>query len=285
MLFKKNITNVVWEINFLHPIWRLFPNHQNCIITEVRNVTEKVVSFYCIDAVTGKSRWADIQLSQTWWVGIEGVFGDVVILHEYERPDLPAHKKIIVVDINTGKILWSNNELIFVSSDNNYLIASRNSFAATQKLKLNLLTGETLCEVSEDGFKNRLKELKINEQLYYQTPAEHSINELPNETVHRFIKKQNNASDIVDPVEVLTNVANDVNVIGYSRKVNDDIAAPTYDEYICVLSNKNKIFYTDKIISSANMPVIPKYFWKGNFLYYIKDKTILKAVKLYESNN
>lgn len=274
----------MWEINFSHPIWRLFPDHQNYIIVEVRNVLDKVVSFHCIDAVTGQSRWADIQLSKTFWIGIEGVFGDVVILHEYERPDLPAHKKIITVDINTGKTLWSNDELIFVSSGNNYLIASRNSFAATQKLKLNLLTGETLCELNEDEFKSTSKELKNNERLYYQTPFEYSIDELQNETVHNFIKKQNNKSEIAEPVEILSDVENDVNVIGYSRKVLTENSRLIYDEYIRILNNKGKNLFTDKIVSSANMQVIPKYFVKENFLYYIKDKTILKAIKLYESN-
>ncbi|MDP2208672.1 MAG: DUF4905 domain-containing protein [Bacteroidota bacterium] len=284
MIFKKNKTKVEWEINFLHPIWRVFPNHQNCIITEVRNVTDKVVSYHCVNAVTGLSKWDNIQLSQTWWIGIEGIFGDVVILHEYERPDLPAHKKIIAVDINTGKTLWSNDELIFISSGNNYLIASRNSFAATQKLKLNLLTGDTLCELNEDEFISTSKELKNNERLYYQTPFEFSINELQNKTVHRFIKKQNKKDDIADPVEVFTDVENDVNVIGYSRKVLTEASTPMYDEFIYVLSNKHTILYKDKIVSSVNMPVIPKYFVKINFLYHIKDKTILKVVKLYESN-
>ncbi len=284
MLFKKNKTKVEWEINFLHPIWRVFPNHQNYITVEVRNVIDKVVSFHCLDALTGLSKWDNINLSETWWIGIEGIFGDVVILHEYERPDLPAHKNIIAVDINTGKTLWSNDELIFVSSGDNILIASRNSFAATQKLKLNLLTGETLCELNDSAYKSTINDIKINERLYYQTPFEFSINELPNEITHRFIKKQNKNDDIADPVEVFTDAENDVNVIGYSRKVLNENSTPMYDEFIYVLSNKNTILYKDKIVSSVNMPVIPKYFVKENFLYHIKDKTILKAVKLYESN-
>lgn len=246
MLFKKNKTKVEWEINFLHPIWRVFPNHQNYITVEVRNVIDKVVSFHCLDALTGLSKWDNINLSETWWIGIEGIFGDVVILHEYERPDLPAHKNIIAVDINTGKTLWSNDELIFVSSGDNILIASRNSFAATQKLKLNLLTGETLCELNDSAYKSTINDIKINERLYYQTPFEFSINELPNEITHRFIKKQNKNDDIADPVEVFTDAENDVNVIGYSRKVLNENSTPMYDEFIYVLSNKNTILYKIK---------------------------------------
>lgn len=284
MIFKKNKRKVGWEINFFNPIWRVFPNHQNLIITEVRNTIDKVVSFHCLNAVTGQSRWDNIKLSETWWIGIEGIFGDVVILHEFERPDFPAHKNIIAVDINTGKTLWRRDELVFISSGNNYLFVSNNSFTAPHKLKLNLSTGEILCELDEDEFNSISKEFIIDERLFYQTPFEYSINDTQNETVNIFIKEENIKGDIADPVEVFTDVENDVNVLGYSRKINDDISTPKYDEYICVLNTKNKILYRDKIVSSVNMPVIPKYFVKENFLVYIKDKTILRAIKLYESN-
>ncbi len=231
-------------------------------------------------------KWTtDFQSWQSWWIGVEGVFDDVVILHEYARPDLPAHKKIIAVDINTGKTLWRNDELVFVSSNNNYLIAKEDSFANTQTLKLKLLTGEILCELSEDEFKNTLKELNTNEKLYYQTPAEYWMDELLNEPFHGYIKKQNRANQIANTVEVLTDVENDIYVIGYSRKVNNDILKPVYDEYVSVLNKRAKILYTDKIVSSANIPIIPKYFRKENILIYIKDKTIFKAVKLFESKN
>lgn len=281
MLFHKNKINLEWEVNFFHTVWRIFPNHQKWIIVEIRNVVDKMVSFKCIDAFAGHLRWENLQLTEKWWVGVEGIFGDVLILHEYERPDLPAHKNIIAIDITTGKTLWSNDELIFISSNNNTLIASRISFTSTQKLKFDLLTGKTICELDEDEFKTTLGELKTQEQLYYQIPPEYSIDELPNVTVQKFMQQQNKKSNIVEPVEVFTYLENALNVIGYSRNISINNSKPIYDEYIDVLNKKANNIYSDKIVSAVNIPVIPKYFIKNNFLYYIKDKTILRAVKLY----
>lgn len=281
MIFNKNKINGEWEINFLHPIWRVSPNHQNCIITEVRNITEKNVSFNCVEATTGQLKWNNIQLSQKWWIGVEGIFGDVLILHEYERPDLPAHQKIIAIDINTGNTLWSNDEMVFVSSNNNFIVASRKSFNSTQNYKLNLLTGELICELDENEFRTTLEDLKTQELLYYRIPFEYSIDQLPNVTVQKFIQQKNKKNEIVEPIEVFRYPENDFNVIGYSKNVSNSISTPMYDEYIDVLGNKAKNIYSDKIVSGVNLPVIPKYFVKNNFLFYIKDKTILKGVKLY----
>lgn len=284
MLFHKNKINLEWEINFFHTVWRIFPNHQKWIIAEIRNVVDKIASFKCIDASTGYLRWDNLQLTEKWWVGVEGIFGDVLILHEYERPDLPAHKKIIAIDIPTGKTLWSNDELLFISAGKNILIASRISFTSTQKLELDLLTGKTIRELDDDEFKTTLGELKTQEQLYYQIPLEYSMDELPNVTVQKFMQQQNKKSNIVEPVEVFTYLENDFNVFGYSRNISIINSTPMFDEYIDVLNKKANNIYSDKIASAVNIPVIPKYFIKNNFLYYIKDKTILRAVKLYESN-
>lgn len=281
LIFNKNKKKGEWEINFLYPIWRISPNHQNCIITEVRNITEKIVSFHCVNATTGQLRWDNLQLSQKWWIGIEGIFGDVLILHEYERPDLPAHKKIIAIDLNTGKIIWSNDELVFISSDNYYILAKKITFNSTQYLKLNLLTGELICELDENEFRTTSEELKKQELIYYRIPLEYSIDQLPNVTVQKFVQLHNKKSDIVEPIEVFTYLENDLNVVGYSRNISNNISTPMYDEYIDVLGKNAKNIYSDKIVSGVNMPFIPKYFVKNNFLYYIKDKTILRGVKLF----
>lgn len=281
MIFNKNKINGEWEINFLHPIWRVSPNHQNCIITEVRNINEKNVSFNCVEATTGQLKWNNIQLSQKWWIGVEGIFGDILILHEYERPDFPAHQKIIAIDINTGYTLWSNDEVVFISSNDNFIVASRINFNSTQNYKLNLLTGELICELDENEFRTTLEDLKTQELLYYRIPFEYSIDQLPNVTVQKFIQQKNKKNDIVEPIEVFRYLENDLNVIGYSKNVSKNISTPMYDEYIDVLGKKAKNIYSDKIVSGVNLPVIPKYFVKNNFLFYIKDKTILKGVKLY----
>ena len=99
-----------WEFTPGTPIWRLHPPVEGRIIGEVRDPEGKRAMFFALDAATGKCLWRDKTLHDPWWVAIERVTGDKLLLHGYVAPDFPVLHGITVVDIPTGAVVWSDPE-------------------------------------------------------------------------------------------------------------------------------------------------------------------------------
>src|SRR5512143_3768508 len=102
---------VAWEYSTTGVLWRLLPAKQGVFVLEDRKVEAKNVTFACIDMRTGAGRWKDVALDERWWVGIELVERDAVILHGYGAPDLPDHRGIYLLDLQSGALLWQHAEL------------------------------------------------------------------------------------------------------------------------------------------------------------------------------
>ena len=99
-----------WEFTPGTPIWRLHPPVEGRIIGEVRDPDGKSATFFALDAVTGNCLWRDKTLHDPWWVAIERVVGQKLLLHGYVAPDFPVLHGITVVDIPTGTVVWADPE-------------------------------------------------------------------------------------------------------------------------------------------------------------------------------
>jgi hypothetical protein len=99
-----------WEFTPGLPLWRLHPPVNGTIIGEVRDPEAKRTSFFALNAVTGDCIWRDREFHDAWWVAIERVSGDRLVLHGYTSPDFPMPKGVTVVDIPSGTCVWSDAE-------------------------------------------------------------------------------------------------------------------------------------------------------------------------------
>jgi hypothetical protein len=97
-----------WDFTPGLPIWRLHPPVDGRIIGEVRNVETQHASFFALNADSGHCIWRDREFHDAWWVGIERVAGNRLVLHGFAAPDSPVLRGATVVDINSGTILWSD---------------------------------------------------------------------------------------------------------------------------------------------------------------------------------
>jgi hypothetical protein len=94
---------------FKSPVWRLeIDPLSETIFAEIRDQSDKKVSFSSIGLDTGKIFFDGLQTEERWLTGIEAAYDGVLLLHNYQSEAGPAHKGLVAVDGITGKIRWSN---------------------------------------------------------------------------------------------------------------------------------------------------------------------------------
>jgi hypothetical protein len=122
-------------------IFRLLPTQSDKLIIEERDREKKEAFFSCLNILTGKKVFTDLQFEEKYWVGIKEIYKDVIFFHRFERPDLPNHKGVIAYNINTQSILWENqSNFLFVNDDK--VILSKNEFGINKHFAVNYLSGE-----------------------------------------------------------------------------------------------------------------------------------------------
>ena len=94
-------------------IWRLLPTSKDKLIIEDRDTQSKEVFFNCVNIISGKKVFSNLQLDEKFWIGIEAISEGIIIFHKFAKPDMPGHSSIIAFDIDTQSILWQNDELTF----------------------------------------------------------------------------------------------------------------------------------------------------------------------------
>jgi hypothetical protein len=94
--------------HFKGSIWRMeIDEISDSIFLEIRNDTEKQVSFFSIDLNTGKLNFKDLVTPERWLTGIETAYDGVLVLHNYQTTTGPAHRGLTAIDQN-GTVLWTN---------------------------------------------------------------------------------------------------------------------------------------------------------------------------------
>ncbi|MGZ3812991.1 MAG: DUF4905 domain-containing protein [Mucilaginibacter sp.] len=94
---------------FKSPIWRIeIDAVSKTLFAEIREPADKKVTFAAINLDTGKVFFDELQTEERWLTGIEAACDGILLLHNYQSEDGPAHKGLIAFDGVTGKTIWSN---------------------------------------------------------------------------------------------------------------------------------------------------------------------------------
>lgn len=159
-------------------IWRILPTDTGKLVIEERDIQKREAYFNCIELKSGKIILENFQLDEKFWVGIEAVYGDLIFFHKYRKPDMPAHKGIISVDINSGLILWQNPDYNFLFILGGLLYCYKLLFDGKMFYALDYLTGESAQELGTDSSKlnvvkeNDKKESKEDDYIFPESTAE-----------------------------------------------------------------------------------------------------------------
>jgi hypothetical protein len=129
---------------FKSPVWRLeIDSPGGIILTEVRDVANKKVSFSSINLDSGDVYFDGLETEERWLTGIEAAYDGVILLHSYESESVPTHKGIIALDATTGKALWNNYNSAFDHLSINGPLIFDTRMQPRKLFVANIKTGET----------------------------------------------------------------------------------------------------------------------------------------------
>jgi hypothetical protein len=282
-LFKDRKIKPAWQYETDGQLWRMFFSDTGRIVGEDRDEEKKEVTFFSLDEVSGKVLWNRASLSEHWWIGIETLYDGIVYLHEYVKPDLPQHKKIIALDIESGTILWRNDELLplFVAHDKFY--AAKETFEKRIYYELSTRTGEIEREFSEsnENLDPSWREKGISNQDIVFPEVMKSSGADSNrlwETVgaHCDVKK------VVGNIEYIQR--EDVLFFNYYERVSNLSADPPILTNVLkvVDTKRNRVVYSEPLNERVLAPAPDSFFLKGMQLFYVKNKNLLMAIRLNE---
>ncbi len=282
-LFKNGKINPAWQFEAAGQLWRILFSGSGRIVGEDRDEEKKEVTFFCLDELSGEVLWKGIAFEERWWIGIEAFYDGIVYLHEYIKPDLPQHKKIIALDLDSGRILWRNDELepLFVAGAK--FFAVRSSFEKRVLYELDPVTGEIGREFSEDdeGFETAQRRLDPSRQDFA----------FP-EVFEAGVEQENELKDIIHSHYDFRKLVGSVEYIHYAGLLffnyHERIGSSSADHpalnniFKVVNTNKNRVLHSEVLNENASAPTPDSFFLKGSQLFYIKDKRCLVAFHLDE---
>jgi hypothetical protein len=251
-------------------------------VGEERNVQEKSVSFFCIDEESGTPRWNDLKLEEPWWIGIEALHDDLLLLHEFAVPDFPDHKKIHAFDLSSGKLRWSNPEVKYLFSHNGSIYASNDRREGTVYLELDGMTGRETRELDGESLNSIRKSVRYEELLDFPVPFVkaagdsdmHSAGEQP-DLASTMAKLLSGAERILF-VEYLRK-GNLLGVAYYAAIENDPVDPLLDHHFIIAEEESGRILYRDILNSHASAAVPDAFFGRGDRFYSISGKKVLRA--------
>lgn len=257
-------------------IWRIILTDLNQIVIEERDIQNKEVFFSCINRITGEFYWKDKSfLNEKFWIGIEATKSRYLVLHQFEKPDMPNHKKIINVDLITGEILWVNDDLTYYDMDEDFIYGFAPKFEDKEFYQLSI----------EDGtIKNNLG----NEEQ--SKPVLNSISE-KDYSRYTFTEMMSESTSSNEVKELATKIIGEnfyFNFCEYIDKGN--ILIFNYYDKIAPQSLINRLVIYDKseekpilietLNSSTPAPLPDSFFMYDDDLYFVKDKIELVAYRL-----
>jgi hypothetical protein len=280
--FKNGKINPAWQFQTAGQLWRILFSDSGRIVGEDRDEERKEVTFFCLDEPSGKVLWSGVGFQERWWIGIETTYDGFVYLHEYVKPDLPQHKKIIALDLESGKLVWRNDELepLFIAGAKFYAV--RSSFEKRVLYELNASTGETERESSEEeDFDLAHRRSDIGQQAFvfpeiFEAEVEHE-----NER-RDIIQSHCDFRKLVGSIEYIYHPG--LLFFNYRERTR---SSPTDQPVLnnlfkVVNTNKNRVLHSEVLNENVSAPTPDSFFLKGAQLFYIKDKKRLVAFQLDE---
>src|ERR1051326_3265380 len=270
---------IAWEYQAQGLIWRLLPSPEGSFVGEERDAESKSVSFFCVDRESGKVRWNGVQLREKWWVSIEAVHPDVVLLHEYAAPDLPDHKKIYALEISSGSLRWTNDELKFLFTRDDRVYASRDLYDSRIFFELDIHTGAVIRQIDPASL-NVLGEMGASRGMEeVEFPNVFGSSAGISDPVRRTIERATRSAKRIDLIEYIEKEG--VLAIGYYDNVSEDPVGQSFHQRLVITGQDERgLLFEDDLSTSGSAPVPDTFFSMGKFLYYIKDKRVLRAINL-----
>jgi outer membrane protein assembly factor BamB len=259
-------------------VWRVVPTNAGVFVGEDRNLKTKQVSFFCINQTTGEVLWKEISFDERWWIGIEAVCSDRVLLHGFSKPDMPDHKKILALDLFTGRTVWSNDDMRFILAVEDSVFASKDTANGRMIFELNLQTGSILRSLENDhevlnAAKARM-EMLLNDEPEFPMPMNESFAQ--DEPTFSLVHRHCRSDDTVAPIEIVDR--NNLIFCSYHEKSNMDGGLKNVLKIVD--RSDGELMFAETLDHNLQNTVPDSFFLQGNMLYFVKDRSSLTALSI-----
>jgi len=263
-------------------IWRIEISGSGKIIVECRDQERKEVSFFCLEGETGAPRWEDRKLEEPWWVGIESVQGETLLLHQFAQPDMPEHKRIVALAIDSGTEQWRNDDLTYWFGIRDKVYAYQDTLEKRIGHALNLATGAV-----EQTFRENLDELRaLRTASFQELPSGDSrfpeiLDERSEEPpILAAVDKETKGKNVAGNIEYVRE--RDLLLFNYHEPARGSSAgSPLFDNHFVIfdLQRRKKVF-SEVLASGLRTPVPDSFFVRPPFAYFVKNQNMLTAIRL-----
>lgn len=278
---KQGKLKPTWRYAASGAIWRVFPTESGKLVGEERDLLLKHTSFFCLNQMTGEVLWEKLSLQEPWWIGVEAIHRDVIFFHRFATPDLPEHRSIIAVDLLSGAILWSNEELKFILSIEDTVYGSKESVEGQLLFELEYRSGALLRswgnnqQIIKDA--KALSVSRLEDQIEFPAP----VNTLQEETLAATsIRSLITKGNLVGSIEAIE--YGDVVIFNYHETTPQSTEEQLQVNNILKVAEKSTggVVFSEVLNSGAATVAPESFFVQQGTLYYIKDRTVLTAVRM-----
>ena len=245
---------------------------------ELRDTEAKTAEYAGIAISSGSPLWQGVMLEDSWWIVMNRIFKDVLLLQQFVKPDMPTPGGIFAIDLFTGKILWQNKDLTFVDASNNLVYASRKSVGSEEIMGLDYRTGdEKLVLSADDPQTGGLAFDPPRDEFVLSSFFEEIEGTLP-ESRKELVRKATPAGAL-NPTYILSVSGKDI-VGFYTDAGKDEKGVPVFDSHLRVVNSEGKPLFDDVIDRKVYTTLGDFYFVVENRLIYARNSVEVVAVNL-----
>jgi hypothetical protein len=266
-------------------LWRLFCARSGRLIGECRDQERKTATFFCLDERTGVPLWKNLRLEESWWVGIEAVIGDVLILHTYAKPDMPQHRGIHAFDVATGSPRWRNDDCTFWFSVRDRAYAYRDLFEKRVGYEFDVFSGAVLrtFEESLDELGALKAESSGNQDLEGVVLPEPFDRESSGAGLQQLFDRALRGAVPTGSVDFAT--SKDIVAFSYylpARRGRGE--KPAFENHLQVYRSPDGVrLFSEVINENLAFPVPDTFFIRGPRLLFLKNQQSLISLRLWQS--
>jgi len=281
-IVKRRTAEQAWVYRAKGVVWRVVPTSSGVLVGEDRKLDTKRTTFFCLNKTTGEVLWDGISFDEHWWIGIEAAHKDLVFLHGFSKPDMPDHLKIIALDVLTGRILWSSDDLRFILAVDDSIFASRDTISGRMIHELDLRTGAALRSWENDSEALRLAKFRLRSMTdhEYEFPAplkEHPVTDEPaSSLIYNYCKRE----DVVGPIEALER--EDFLFFSYHERLSpiNSVEGHLRNQLNVVDMKDVNLVFSETLNRNVPAVVPDSFFVDSERLYFVKDRSSLTALNI-----